>query len=134
VRRTQWLSLVAVLAVMGLLTGCSKQAQVTEIQDQLVAVDGQTWVVGAHLVTVSADASVSGTPSVGSRVGVSGHRTESGELVIDTVQVLADAQPAPAPALTARPVAPPSGQTADHGNQPEKASKGNPPAKGHKGN
>jgi hypothetical protein len=125
---------VAVLAIVGQLTGCSKQAQATEIQDQLEAIDGQTWVVGTHLVTVSADASVSGTPSVGSRVGVSGHRTGSGELVIDNVRVLADAQLAPGPAPTARPAAPQSGQTADHANQPEKANKGNPPARGHKGN
>jgi hypothetical protein len=136
-----------VLAVAGLLNGCStaagisgKQARAADIQDQLVAMDGQTWVVGMHLVTVSPDASVSGTPSVGDQVRVSGHRTESGELVIDHVQILADAPPAstsaePAtdnppphdvtsPAPQARPPAPESGRSADKGTKPGKGHKG----------
>ena len=109
--RSRWRSpsvlvrLLGVLAVVGLLNGCStaagvggKQAQATEIQDQLVAIDGQTWVVGTHLVTVPADALVSGAPVVGDRVGVSGRLTESGELVVENVQVLVDVQAASTPA------------------------------------
>ena len=123
-------------------------------------IDGQTWVVGRHLVTVSPDAFVTGTPSVGDRVRVSGRRTESGELVIDKVQVLADARPASTPAQVpaqdsgagatsaqpatdttppdtvnppapqARPPAPESGRVADPGNHADKGDKGD---KGHKG-
>jgi len=147
------------LAVVSLLNGCStvagvwgQQDQATQIQDQLLAIDGQAWVVGTHLVTVSPDALVSGSPSVGDRVGVSGRRTASGELVIDDVQVVADAQPAATPAEVraeaagagapsaqpapdtpphdtvnspepqARPRVPES-EPADHGNQADKADK-----------
>jgi hypothetical protein len=133
--------LLGVMAVVGLLNGCSgvsgRQAQTTQIQDQLVSVDGQTWVVGTHLVTVSSDASVNGSPSVGDQVVVSGRRTDAGELVIDNVQVLADAQPASTPvqdssATSARPAT--ATTPPDHGNQADKADKGDKSGKGHKGN
>jgi hypothetical protein len=92
------------LALLVLLTACNAApGPAWETEDQIEAIDGQTWVVGSHLVTVPADASITGNPTVGATVRVSGQRSNRGELVIDSVEVtqaipaVRKASPTPAP-------------------------------------
>ena len=119
--------LALLLLTWGLLTGCSAESSAAwQTQDSLEAVDGGTWVVGNHLVTVAPDASVSGTPAIGATVQVSGRRTGQGELVADHVEVLSapagptrqpQVQPVPPPAQPAPArVAPARGKKSGHGD------------------
>jgi len=74
------------------VSGCTSSrsnqaAQDWQADERLEAMDGQTWVVGNHLVTLSPDAAVVGKPAIGSMVHVSGRRSDRGELLIDNVEV-----------------------------------------------
>ena len=74
------------LVVVASLSACSTPSSTPwQGEDQLNAADGQTWVVGSHLVTVPPDTA---QPKLGSTVRLSGQRTQRGELVIDSVEVL----------------------------------------------
>ena len=102
--------LILLLLTGSLLAGCSADSSASwQTQDSLEAVDGGTWVVGNHLVTVAPDASVSGTPAIGATVHVTGRRTGKGELVAEQVEVV-DAPPASArqPQVQPPPPAPPA--------------------------
>jgi hypothetical protein len=100
---------LGVLAALALFGACSRPASTEwQTQDRIQAIDGQTWVVGTHLVTVSPEAAAGGEPSVGSIVRLSGRRTDAGELLADHVEVVSRAEPTPRPATTPtlRPPAP----------------------------
>jgi hypothetical protein len=80
------------LAAISLLCACTTSAnqagQDWQTEDLLEAMDGQTWVIGSHLITLARDAAVTGKPAIGSTLRVSGRRTDRGELLIDNVEVL----------------------------------------------
>ena len=52
------------------------------------AIDGTVWVVGQELVTVPQNATVTGSPAVGSLVQIDGARMANGELVATQVRVM----------------------------------------------
>ena len=117
------LRLAGTVAAAALVAACStsdQAGQTWQTEEPLRAIDGQTWVVGSHLVTVPPEATVKGRPSVGSTVNVSGHRTARGELMIDAVEVVPSAAPTPAPTsinkTPARAPAPPPGRTKKEGH------------------
>jgi hypothetical protein len=125
---TRRLAVVLVMAVVVSACGSSQSGgagQEWQTDAPVQVMDGRTWVVGAHLVTVAPDAAVVGKVAVGSTVHVSGRRTEKGELLVDSVQVVgASAAPtvAPAPARTnptptvRPPLPPPKKKNGDHGD------------------
>ena len=73
--------------------GASSAAIVTspgpwQSEGKVGAIDGTVWVVGQDLVTVPQNATVTGSPIVGSLVQVAGARTANGELVATQVRVV----------------------------------------------
>ena len=101
---------VLLLLSLATLTACttSPASGAWQAEETLKAADGQTWVVGSHLVTVSPETA---QPPLGSTVRLRGQRTQRGELLIDSVEVLdtpaAQVQPTPKPAPRAQPTTPP---------------------------
>jgi hypothetical protein len=146
--------LMAVLVVLAFSSACARasqdqpgsSAQDWQTEGEIQVMDGQIWVVGAHLVTVPPQASITGKPAVGVAVRLSGKRTAAGELRADRVQVVdspAEATPRPtsaaAPAATPAPVPQPTARPADIRSpvapaapaRPAEQRRGNEDKKGH---
>src|ERR1051326_635134 len=74
VRRRFAVTVGALLAVV-VAVGCANQSGATwQTEAPLEAIDGQTWVAGAHLVSVASTAAIDGDPAVGSMVRLTGRR------------------------------------------------------------
>jgi hypothetical protein len=95
---------VAGWLVAGLLLGvvaCSRTAEPGEspwqAEGPIRVIDGRTWVVGPHLITLAPDATIVGAPEVGASARPSGMRGRGGQLVVRRAEVAPPGQPAPAP-------------------------------------
>jgi hypothetical protein len=116
----QWVRCLLVGLLLGVV-GCTPAGPGEtpwQAEGTIQVIDGRTWVVGPHLVTLAPDAAVVGMPAVGAFAKLTGARGSRGQVVARQVEIAPAEQPPPptvAPTRsepTTRPTAQPTARPA----------------------